>query len=70
MHRRRWSEFDLDRRLWTIPAERIKAGREHRIPLSPAAEALLRKLAVAKVDEFVFPAGRASRCPMGPCWTC
>jgi integrase len=51
----RWSEFNLDQRLWTIPAERIKAGREHRIPLPPAAVALLGKLAVAKVDEFVFP---------------
>jgi len=51
----RWSEFDLGQGLWTIPAERIKAGREHRIPLSPAAVALLRKLAETKVNEFVFP---------------
>ena len=51
----RWSEFDLGQGLWTIPAERIKAGREHRIPLSPAAVALLRKLAETKVSEFVFP---------------
>ena len=41
--------------IWTIPAERIKAGREHRIPLSPAAIALLRQLAETKVNEFVFP---------------
>jgi integrase len=51
----RWSEIDLDNALWTVPAERIKAGREHRIPLSPAVVALLRKLAEAKVGEFVFP---------------
>jgi len=51
----RWSEFNLDEKLWTLPAERIKAGREHRIPLAPAAVALLRKLAEAKVNEFVFP---------------
>ncbi len=38
----RWSEIDLEQKIWTIPAERIKAGREHRIPLSPAAAALLK----------------------------
>jgi integrase len=37
------------------PAERIKAGREHRIPLPPAAVALLRQLIETKVNEFVFP---------------
>ena len=31
-----WSEIDLRRRLWTIPAERMKAGKEHRVPLSSA----------------------------------
>ena len=51
----RWSEIDLEQKIWTIPAERIKAGREHRIPLSPAAVALLRQLAETKVNEFVFP---------------
>ena len=51
----RWSEFNLDAALWTIPAERIKAGRLHRIPLAPAALALLRRLAEAKISEFVFP---------------
>ena len=33
----RWSEIDLQKRLWTVPAERIKAGREHRVPLSSLA---------------------------------
>ena len=51
----RWSEIDLEQKIWTIPAERIKAGREHRIPLSPAAVALLHQLAKTKVNEFVFP---------------
>ncbi len=51
----RWSELDLDAALWTIPAERIKAGREHRVPLAPAALALLRRLAQARIGEFVFP---------------
>jgi integrase len=51
----RWSEIDLDNKIWAIPAERIKAGREHRIPLSLAAVTLLRQLAKTKVSEFVFP---------------
>ncbi len=51
----RWSEIDLDQKIWTIPAERIKAAREHRIPLSSAAVALLHQLAKTKVNEFVFP---------------
>jgi integrase len=33
----RWDEIDLDNGVWTIPAERMKAGREHKVPLSPAA---------------------------------
>ena len=63
----RWFEIDLEQKIWTIPAERIKAGREHRIPLSPAAVALLHQLAKTKDSEFVFP-GLASRCPTVPCW--
>jgi integrase len=51
----RWSELGLDEALWTIPAERIKAGRLHRVPLAPAALALLRRLAQARIGEFVFP---------------
>jgi integrase len=39
----RWSEFDLDSKIWTIPAERMKAGREHQVPLSTEAIATLRK---------------------------
>ena len=38
-----WGEIDLGASTWTIPAERMKSGREHRIPLSPAAKNVLRK---------------------------
>ena len=38
-----WSEFDLDAGVWTIPADRMKAAREHRVPLAPAAVAILRR---------------------------
>jgi integrase len=51
----RWTEVDLARRLWTIPAERMKAGKEHQIPLSDAAVAVLKVQANHKVDDSVFP---------------
>jgi integrase len=40
----RWDEMDLDKRIWTIPAERMKASREHRVPLSERAVELLSAL--------------------------
>ena len=39
-----WDEIGLDEKLWIVPANRIKAGREHRVPLSKAALAVLRKV--------------------------
>jgi integrase len=56
-----WSEIELGERLWTIPAERMKAGREHRVPLSDAALAILAKMAATRQNDHVFPGGRASR---------
>ena len=50
----RWSEIDLDKALWTVPAERMKAGRVHRVPLSGRAVAILKRLAEAGVGEVVF----------------
>jgi integrase len=40
----RWSEVDLAAKIWTVPAERMKGGREHRVPLSDAATGVLEKL--------------------------
>jgi integrase len=53
----RWSEFDLDAGLWTIPAQEMKMRREHRVPLNEPALAVLREVAWLKrsEDEFVFP---------------
>jgi len=59
----RWDEFDLDDRLWTIPAARMKAGKEHRVPLSAAAAAIIGKLKKLRVGEFVFP-GQKLRQPL------
>jgi integrase len=51
-----WSEFNLDAGLWVIPKERMKGFREHRVPLSAQALAVLGKVkASTKSSEFVFP---------------
>jgi integrase len=51
----RWSEIDLERRLWVVPAERMKMRREHRVPISVAALAVLERMAKVKKSAFVFP---------------
>jgi integrase len=50
----RWSEIDLDKAIWTVPPSRMKAGREHRVPLSPRALAILRQLEKREGGDFVF----------------
>jgi len=57
----RWDEIDQDKGLWIIPAERIKAGKEHRIPLSAPALAIIKQQAKVKEGEFVFPGGKARK---------
>lgn len=57
----RWSEIDLEAAVWTIPAERMKGGQEHRVPLSSPALALLRALQTTRQGEFVFAGGRRGR---------
>lgn len=54
----KWSEIDLDRRIWTIPAQRMKAGREHVVPLSDDAIALLKSLPRMADNDLLFPAPR------------
>ena len=51
----RWSEIDIERKTWTVPANRMKAGREHRVPLSGRAVSILKRLAGLNMGEFVFP---------------
>ncbi|QIL78591.1 integrase arm-type DNA-binding domain-containing protein [Diaphorobacter sp. HDW4A] len=53
-----WSEMDLDGAVWTIPAERMKAHKEHRVPLSPQALQLLKQMPRIEGNELVFPAPR------------
>ena len=56
----RWEEIDQEGEVWTIPGERMKAGREHRVPLSAPAKAVLAKVP-RDGGPFVFPGGRAGR---------
>ncbi len=51
----RWSEFDLEGKLWTVPAERMKGREAHSVPLNDRAVAILKGLAEAATGPFVFP---------------
>lgn len=51
----RWDEIDLEAKVWTVPAVRMKAGREHRVPLTNRAVEMLKELAKSKTGELVFP---------------
>jgi integrase len=59
----RWLEIDLYKKIWTVPAVRMKAGREHRVPLSPRSVAILRRLEKVRAGDFVFP-GQARNKPL------
>jgi integrase len=61
----RWAEIDLEAKVWTILAKRTKAGREHRVPLSGRALAILGRLAEAKTGDFIFAGQRLDR-PLSP----
>jgi integrase len=58
-----WAEIDLEAGIWTVPDERMKAGEEHRVPLSAPAMAILREMAVRGTapDKLVFEGGRKGR---------
>ena len=63
----RWCEFDFDNRLWTIPAERMKARREHAVPLSTQVVGLLRELsqyAPRAPERLLFPSVRSNYKPI------
>jgi len=58
-----WDEVDLHKAIWTIPAERMKARKEHLIPLSDRAVAILTPLYETKWSDYVFP-GQAPKKPL------
>jgi integrase len=59
----RWGEIDLDPAIWTVPAKRMKGGREHRVPLSDAAMDVLTGLRPAgeTCGAWVFPGGKPDK---------
>ncbi|PTU32241.1 tyrosine-type recombinase/integrase [Stenotrophobium rhamnosiphilum] len=56
-----WSEIDFKTRTWTVPAERMKAGKEHRVPLSDATMKLLKSLPRVAGSDYVFTAPRGGQ---------
>jgi integrase len=58
-----WDEVSLSEKVWTVPAERMKAGKEHRVPLSGRALAILGEAQRARLPEsrYVFPGGKAGK---------
>jgi integrase len=57
----RWDEFDLKDKIWVVSGERMKAGREHRVPLSGPALAVLKKMNEIRESDFVFPGGKKGK---------
>lgn len=61
----RWSEIDLEAKLWTIPKERMKAGKVHVVPLAPRTLAVLQEAGKLRINEspdaLVFPGERSGR---------
>ncbi len=53
-----WQEIDMEPMIWTIPAERMKAGRQHRVPLCQRAMEILKHAGPAGGDDYVFPGNR------------
>jgi len=56
-----WYEIDLENKIWTVPASRMKTKREHRVPLSAAALAVVKWLKAIRQNDFVFPGERRNR---------
>jgi integrase len=56
-----YSEIDLKNKLWTIPAERMKGDREHRVPLSDRAVAIIEDMKTDKRGDFIFPGAKRGK---------
>lgn len=57
----RWEEIDRSARVWTVPAERMKAGQEHRVPLTERALEILAEVGKVRQGEFIFPGQRGDK---------
>jgi len=58
-----WDEIDFAEELWTVPADRMKSDKEHRVPLSQAAIGVLECMRDMRQSDFIFPGNRA-KCPL------
>lgn len=56
-----WSEFDMEKKLWIVPKERMKAGKEHRVPLVNRAISIIEKMQPFAAGKFVFPGGKSDK---------
>ena len=56
-----YGEFDLEKKLWVLPAERMKSGRSHTVPLLSRAQEIIDEMKVAPRSSFVFPGNRPKR---------
>jgi integrase len=56
-----WDEIDLSEKVWVIPEARMKAGREHRVPLSKGAIAVVAQMKELRESDFVFPGGKKGK---------
>lgn len=56
-----WEEFDLVKKVWTIPPARMKAAKEHRVPLSDAVLVLVEQMKATATNRYVFPGQRDNR---------
>ena len=57
----KWDEIDFDEKTWTVPADRIKGGKEHRVPLSPEAMKIAKAMHKVREGDYVFPGGKAGK---------
>jgi integrase len=64
----RWDGIDMAAKIWVIPANRMKAGKEHRVPLCGRALAILEKLAEARTGDFVFPGQHGRHIAVAALW--
>lgn len=54
----RWEEIDLNAKVWSVPADRMKARKDHKVPLSPAAVEILKRVPRMESSDFIFTAPR------------
>ncbi len=57
----KWEEIDLPSKTWTIPADRMKSNREHRVPLSESALRVIIRMKSTRQSDYVFPGWRIER---------